>query len=88
MKGRSCRRGGGRHVPPAVEHLLGPLKAACLRVLWQRSPASVAEVLHAVTQEQDSELAYTTIMTVLARLNEKGYVKRERQGRGYQYRPA
>lgn len=50
---------------------------------------SVGDVLDGVngTRAPDDELAYTTIMTVLSRLHEKGILDRERQGRGYQYRP-
>jgi len=32
-------------------------------------------------------LAYTTVLTALVRLHEKGVVERERMGRGYAYRP-
>lgn len=71
-----------------IDDLLGPLEVACLRVLWGSAPASVGDVLKAVNEEQDAELAYTTVMTVLARLHEKGYATRRRQGRGYRYQPA
>lgn len=74
--------------PPRIDELLGPLEVACLRALWSSAPASVGAVLEAVNEEHDPELAYTTIMTVLARLHEKGYVTRKRQGRGYHYEPA
>ncbi len=71
-----------------IDDLLGPLEVTCLRVLWSSAPASVGDVLRAVNEKQDAELAYTTVMTVLARLHEKGYATRERQGRGYHYQPA
>lgn len=67
---------------------MGPLEAACLRSLWARAPGTVGEVLHTVNAEHDPELAYTTVMTVLGRLHDKGYVTRERHGRGYRYQPA
>jgi predicted transcriptional regulator len=44
-------------------------------------PLTPAQVL----AELGSELAYTTIMTTLARLHEKGVVARERAGRAYAY---
>jgi len=34
-----------------------------------------------------SDLAYTTVMTILSRLWKKGLVERQRQGRAYAYRP-
>lgn len=84
MVKRRRRRTAG----PAAEELLGPLEAACLRALWSEAPASVGEVLAKVNTDHDPELAYTTVMTVLTRLNDKGYVTRERHGRGYRYEPA
>ncbi len=36
-------------------------------------------------QQLDGNLAYTTVMTALARLHEKGVVTRQKQGRGYAY---
>jgi predicted transcriptional regulator len=43
------------------------------------TPAQVRDAL-------DPDLAYTTVMTVLARLHDKGQVSREPSGRGYAYR--
>lgn len=81
---------GARKEPagPAAEELLGPLEASCLRSLWASAPATVGEVLETVNADHDPALAYTTVMTVLSRLYEKGYVTRERHGRGYAYRPS
>ena len=39
-----------------------------------------------VLEQLDSGLAYTTVMTTLARLYEKGIVTRERTGRAYAYK--
>lgn len=46
-----------------------------------RAPMTPSEV----QAELDRELAYTTVMTALTRLHEKGAVTRERAGRGYAY---
>lgn len=80
---RKAKRRRGR-----VEELVGPLEAACMRALWRRAPATVAEVLERVNTRHEPPLAYTTVMTVLSRLYEKGHVTRERRGRGYAYTPA
>lgn len=72
---------------PRPEDLLGPLEAVCMTSLWRRSSASVPEVLDDVHSEYDPELAYTTVMTVLSRLYDKGFVTREHVGRGYRYEP-
>lgn len=51
---------------------------------WDR-PAAVREVLEDL--QQDRQLAYTTVMTVLDNLHRKGMVLREKSGRAYVYRP-
>ncbi len=52
-------------------------------VLWDRGPATVAEVREAL----EDELAYTTVLTVLRVLEEKGHVRHEEEGRAHRYHP-
>ncbi len=52
-------------------------------VLWEVGSATVAEVRDALADE----LAYTTVLTVLRTLEEKGYVAHEEAGKAYRYRP-
>lgn len=67
--------------------VLGPLEAEVMQILWQTDTAmSVRKVLAELNQTRDEPLAYTTVMTVMARLAEKGVLERELQGRGYIYR--
>lgn len=66
--------------------LLPELELEVMKVLWRREEATVAEVQEAL--QPTRPLAYTTIMTVLDRLSRKGAADREKQGRGYLYRPA
>ncbi|CAN5569290.1 BlaI/MecI/CopY family transcriptional regulator [soil metagenome] len=56
-----------------------------LAALWALEPeaAMPADVQAAI----GSELAYTTVMTILSRLWKKGLVERRRHGRAYAYRP-
>jgi predicted transcriptional regulator len=68
------------------EDVLGPLAAAIVREVTARSEASVADVVAGLRSSQGREHAYTTIMTVMSRLNEKGVLDRERRGRQYVYR--
>jgi predicted transcriptional regulator len=66
--------------------VLGPLEAEIMRAMWQtRSPMTVRGVLERLNHERDAPLAYTTVMTVMARLAEKDVLRRELNGRGYQY---
>ena len=74
------------HPTPGI---LGSLEAEVMEVLWAtEQPMAVREVLEIVNRDRDPELAYTTVMTVLARLAEKEILTRERHGRGFQYTAA
>jgi BlaI family penicillinase repressor len=54
-----------------------------MAVLWEHGSATVAEVREALVDE----LAYTTVLTVLRTLEEKGYVDHEGEGKAHRYRP-
>ncbi|OEU94390.1 CopY family transcriptional repressor [Streptomyces oceani] len=49
---------------------------------WNR-PVTVREVLEDLQEERS--IAYTTVMTVMDNLHQKGWMRREQQGRAYQY---
>ncbi|MFI1741427.1 BlaI/MecI/CopY family transcriptional regulator [Streptomyces sioyaensis] len=49
---------------------------------WNR-PVTVREVLEDLQKERS--IAYTTVMTVLDNLHQKGWVRREAEGRAYRY---
>jgi predicted transcriptional regulator len=71
---------------PILEDVLGPLGAAIVREIAARGEASVAEIREYLRRIQRREYAYTTIMTVMSRLHERGILLRERRGRQYIYR--
>ena len=52
-------------------------------VLWERGSATVAEVRDRLSDS----LAYTTVLTVLQTLEQKGYVRHEEEGKAYRYHP-
>jgi BlaI family transcriptional regulator, penicillinase repressor len=52
-------------------------------VLWDRGPSTVAEVQAALSDE----LAYTTVLTMLRTLEEKGHIAHDEEGRAYRYYP-
>lgn len=54
-----------------------------MSVLWARGSGTVAEV----RGELADDLAYTTVLTVLQTLEEKGHVRHEQEGRAYRYFP-
>ena len=54
-----------------------------MNVLWARGSATVTEVLDGL---QD-DLAYTTVLTILRRLEEKGHVRHDADGKAHRYLP-
>jgi predicted transcriptional regulator len=72
-----------------VSKVLGPLEAEVMRVAWATSaPLSVRAVLDRLNEGRTPPLAYTTVMTVMARLAEKAILRRTMNGRGYVYEAA
>lgn len=74
----------GRQRPP--REIPPPLELDCLRELWKLGPAGVRDVQHALRPAR--ELAYTTVMTVLERLVNRGAVSRRKSGRSFVYEAA
>jgi predicted transcriptional regulator len=70
-----------------LEHEVGPLQMRILGLLDDAAGLSVADVQERLDQS-GHQVAYTTVMTVLGRLFEKGLVRRERDGKRYVYRSA
>ena len=64
----------------------GALEAKVLDVLWDEDGWLIPGEVHAVVNRH-RRLAYTTIMTTMARLWEKGRLDRRPRGRAYEYRP-
>lgn len=63
---------------------LTPLELEIMKALWEAGPSTVAEV----RARLGSELAYTTVQTMLNVLLRKGKVRRVQQGRAFRYRAA
>jgi BlaI family penicillinase repressor len=72
-----------RHAP--LRHIPPPLELECLRALWRIGEGTVHGVQDALGRKP--ELAYTTVMTVLHRLEKRGSVSRRKQGRSFLYAP-
>ena len=72
---------------PGLRHSildLAPLELDCLNVLWPLGEATVRDVQQALQPTRPR--AYTTIMTILDRLAQKGVVQRQKSGRAWLYR--
>ena len=71
-----------------LEKLLGPLEAEVVRAAWAAGePVTVRQLLERLNSGRSQQLAYTTVMTVMNRLADKGVLRRHKQGRGYLYEP-
>ena len=58
-----------------------PRELEVMSVLWRLGSATVSEAREAL----DEELAYTSVLSALQTLEEKGYVRHEAEGRAYRY---
>jgi predicted transcriptional regulator len=56
-----------------------------MKVVWDRGAATVREVCDVMSQKKPT--AYTTILTLMGILEEKGALMHARVGRAYVYRP-
>ena len=56
-----------------------------LKVLWDRGPSTVREVMDALNQLRPR--AYTSVMSLLNVMTDKGLLVREPQGRAFVYKP-
>lgn len=65
---------------------LGDLQLRILKLLWPKPEASVAEVHAGLANERN--LAYTTVATMLRKMELRGLVKHRLEGRSFLYRAA
>jgi len=65
---------------------LGDAELQVLKELWDGGPMTVREVLTRL-HAKGRELAYTTVLTFLTRLEQKGYVASDKDGAAYVYSP-
>lgn len=68
--------------PPLPE-----LETEVMDVIWERGETSVRDVMRALNADAPKERAYTTYMTIMARLDAKGMLERRRKGKTDLYTP-
>ena len=90
---RQARYSPAVHTPdparaPSIDDVLGPLGAAVMHAVWQQGEATVASVAASLADDGTSTSAYTTIMTIMGRLHDRGLLEREKRGRVFIYRAA
>jgi BlaI family penicillinase repressor len=59
---------------------------AIMKVIWRRDTATVRDVYEDLRSTR--HIAYTTVMTMMNILEAKGYLKKEKEGRAFHYRPS
>jgi BlaI family transcriptional regulator, penicillinase repressor len=64
---------------------LGTAEFEVLKALWQLGPATVRDVLSAL-EDAGRHIAYTTVQTMLTRLEQKGFVRSDKSGPAFVYR--
>jgi len=57
-----------------------------MKVVWERRAATVRDVYEALLERR--RVAYTTVMTMMKILENKGYLNRKQVDRAYVYKPA
>ncbi len=69
-----------------LSQVLGELEAPIMDYIWERGSASVREVCDHL--QADQKVAYTTVMTVMSRLADKGLLERCKSGQAFVYTAA
>ncbi len=80
MPGRKLER----TAPPALHEL----ESEVMEQVWATGESSVRTVMDALNQRASKPRAYTTYMTIMARLHKKGMLARRREGKTDFYAPA
>lgn len=70
-------------MPPKQSATLTEAELRLMRVLWKLGELPVSEIVSALSRK--TPLAYTTVMTTMKVLVEKGYVTHRKEGRAFLY---
>jgi predicted transcriptional regulator len=70
-----------------LRKILGDLETDVMEAIWARGRATVHDV-HERLASANRDVAYTTVMTVMSRLADKGLLEKRKDGAAYVYMPA
>src|SRR5262245_10934556 len=70
---------------PPRDYELGEAELQVLKALWDRGPSTVRDVMNHL-HRHDRKVAYTTVLTFLTRLEQKGFVASDKSDLAYVYR--
>jgi len=72
-------------VPPKQSGILTEAELRVMKVLWEKGPGTVQQVLDSITEKPG--LAYNSILTTIRILERKGYLKHSKDGRAHVFAP-
>jgi predicted transcriptional regulator len=70
-------------MPPKRSITLTPAELRLMKVLWTRGESAVSDMV--VATADDGPLAYTSVLTTIRILEQKGYVEHRQEGRAFLY---
>ena len=71
--------------PKRIEKPLTATELEMMNVIWRIAPCSVHQVVEALQPQRP--LAYTSVSTIVRILEQKGFVRSQKEGRGHLYEP-
>jgi predicted transcriptional regulator len=72
-------------MPPKRSNTLTEAELRIMRILWDRGESLVSDLVSAMPAH--APLAYTSVLTTVRILEQKGYVEHRQEGRAFLYRP-
>ena len=69
----------------SIEKPLTATELEMMNVMWRIGPCSVHQIVEALLPQR--QLAYTSVSTIVRILEQKGYVRSRKEGRGHLYEP-
>ena len=72
-------------MPPRKSNTLTEAELRLMKLLWQRGESAVSDLVAAMPEGE--ALAYTSVLTTIRILEQKGYVKHRQEGRAFLYSP-
>ena len=72
-------------MPPKKSITLTEAELRLMKVLWDRGESAVSDLVSSVSDERP--LAYTSVLTTVRILENKGYVRHRQEGRAFLYSP-
>ena len=72
-------------MPPRKSNTLTEAELRLMKLLWARGESAVSDLVAAIPEGE--ALAYTSVLTTVRILEQKGYVRHRQEGREFIYRP-